>query len=46
MAATCRIVAMLAWRQFASSTAEAIRRSHAAVLGEEATGFAGAMQPR
>lgn len=47
MAATCGIVAMLAWRQFASSTAEAIRRSHAAVLGEEEeAGFAGAVQPR
>ena len=46
MAATCGIVAMLLWRQFASGTAGAIRRSHAAVLGEEEPGFAGALQPR
>jgi len=38
MAATCGIVTMLAWRQFASGTAEAIRRSHVAVLGEEEGG--------
>ncbi len=35
MAVAREITAMLAWRQFASATAEAIRRSHAAVLGEE-----------
>jgi len=46
MAATCGIVAMLACRQFASGTATAIRRSHAAVLGDdEEADFAGAMQP-
>jgi len=40
-------VAMLAWRHFAAGTAKAIRRSYAAVLGEEeAMGFAGALQPR
>jgi len=46
MAATCGIVTMLAWRQFASGTAEAIRRSHVAVLGEEEGGVAGAVQLR
>ena len=44
--ATTGIVAMLAWRQFASGTANAIREGQAAVLGEEETGLAGAMQPR
>jgi uncharacterized membrane protein len=47
MTVTCGIVAMLAWRHFAAGTAKAIRRSYAAVLGEEeAMGFAGALQPR
>ncbi len=45
MAAACGIVAMLVWRQCASGTATAIRRSHAAVLGEEEPNFAGAVQP-
>lgn len=36
MAATCGMVAMLAWRQFASGTARAIHGSYAAVLGEDA----------